>query len=174
MISFPLGQPVFASKTLARQGLVRLMPTLFCPKCGYNLTGLPENRCPECGTTFDPAKVEASQRRRCKPISLGRVLLRLLLPPAAFLVVLVSASIGPGRNLDKFIAVALVSAIVFVLVAFVNAMIIARRLAVTGTWNPETGTPIQRSSVFIGFCSLGLFFCQIATACCGCALSGVL
>jgi predicted RNA-binding Zn-ribbon protein involved in translation (DUF1610 family) len=24
-----------------------------CAKCGYNLTGLTENRCPECGTAFD-------------------------------------------------------------------------------------------------------------------------
>lgn len=23
-----------------------------CPKCGYNLTGLPETRCPECGSSF--------------------------------------------------------------------------------------------------------------------------
>jgi hypothetical protein len=26
-----------------------------CLKCGYSLRGLPENRCPECGTAFDPA-----------------------------------------------------------------------------------------------------------------------
>ena len=26
-----------------------------CRRCGYLLRGLPENRCPECGTEFDPA-----------------------------------------------------------------------------------------------------------------------
>lgn len=26
-----------------------------CLQCGYSLRGLPENRCPECGTPFDPA-----------------------------------------------------------------------------------------------------------------------
>ncbi len=28
-----------------------------CAKCGYNLKGLPHNRCPECGTEFDPTEV---------------------------------------------------------------------------------------------------------------------
>ncbi len=27
----------------------------FCSKCGYNLTGLRDPRCPECGTPFDPS-----------------------------------------------------------------------------------------------------------------------
>ncbi len=49
--------------------LVLAVPTLFfwrrsrrhragyCRKCRYNLTGLTEPRCPECGTEFDPATV---------------------------------------------------------------------------------------------------------------------
>jgi len=29
-----------------------------CKNCGYDLRGLPENRCPECGTMFDPDERE--------------------------------------------------------------------------------------------------------------------
>jgi len=39
------------------------MPTLYCPICGYNLTGLPENRCPECGQAFNPLQLLNSARR---------------------------------------------------------------------------------------------------------------
>jgi hypothetical protein len=31
-----------------------VFPPGHCAKCGYNLRGLPEPRCPECGTPFDP------------------------------------------------------------------------------------------------------------------------
>ncbi|MCG3125239.1 MAG: hypothetical protein CHACPFDD_00055 [Phycisphaerae bacterium] len=35
-----------------------------CPVCGYNLTGLAEARCPECGTTFTLDQLFASQDAR--------------------------------------------------------------------------------------------------------------
>lgn len=34
-------------------------PPGHCQKCGYDLRGLPEPRCPECGRAFDPAEVGA-------------------------------------------------------------------------------------------------------------------
>lgn len=32
---------------------------LRCPACDYNLTGVAENRCPECGNAFDPQRLHA-------------------------------------------------------------------------------------------------------------------
>ena len=32
---------------------------VFCPQCGYNLFGIPERRCPECGFGFDREAVQS-------------------------------------------------------------------------------------------------------------------
>jgi len=34
-----------------------------CTKCGYDLQGLSEHRCPECGTDFDPREKEKIEAR---------------------------------------------------------------------------------------------------------------
>jgi hypothetical protein len=44
----PSGQPA------ADHATAQSNAGLCCPQCAYNLTGLTENRCPECGTQFDP------------------------------------------------------------------------------------------------------------------------
>src|SRR5688500_17127114 len=37
---------------------------LNCPLCGYDLRGLPENRCPECGHAFDPEELRQAKLER--------------------------------------------------------------------------------------------------------------
>lgn len=32
-----------------------------CPKCGYDLRGLPEPRCPECGAAVDPSAIRSAE-----------------------------------------------------------------------------------------------------------------
>lgn len=39
-----------------------------CQACGYVLAGIPSNRCPECGTVFDPQAIAL-----CQPADLPRV-----------------------------------------------------------------------------------------------------
>ena len=41
---------------------------LCCPRCDYNLTGLPHDRCPECGTPFDRQRMIAWATRPNQPI----------------------------------------------------------------------------------------------------------
>ncbi len=38
--------------------------SLQCPVCQYDVSGLPENVCPECGTAFDPAQLRQPRRSR--------------------------------------------------------------------------------------------------------------
>jgi hypothetical protein len=52
--------PAERSARLARAGA----DTLVCPTCGYNLTGLSESRCPECGAQFTLSELYAAQPAR--------------------------------------------------------------------------------------------------------------
>ena len=40
-----------------------------CPHCGYNLTGLHESRCPECGTKFTLDELLVAQRAKAADIA---------------------------------------------------------------------------------------------------------
>lgn len=65
-----------------------------CPKCGYALRGLPEFRCPECGTPFDREYIEDVDARsrllQWERPELGRRLGRLSRT-------ILQASLHPGR-----------------------------------------------------------------------------
>ncbi|MBU0618341.1 MAG: hypothetical protein KKI02_11535 [Planctomycetes bacterium] len=53
------------SSTAAPDGPAAIDTGLRCPECEYNLTGLADPRCPECGTTFDWEDVR--QAAECPP-----------------------------------------------------------------------------------------------------------
>lgn len=42
---------------------------LLCPSCGYNLTGLPSPRCPECGRAFDEEHLRHARRLTPLPVT---------------------------------------------------------------------------------------------------------
>lgn len=75
----------------------------FCLECGYDLAGLPQARCPECGTEFDVHEIVGEMQRR--QMTMPQMLLRLLLAPAAILSFLLlimfmaNISIGPPGEL---------------------------------------------------------------------------
>jgi len=53
-----------AAERLARMSKLASHPTMLCPFCGYNLSGLREARCPECGASFTLDELAASQPQR--------------------------------------------------------------------------------------------------------------
>lgn len=80
------------------------MPELHCPACDYNLTGLRENRCPECGRPFDPAELQRSPPLRRPPIGLRAALLQQLWIPLIFWIL---APMGPFALLAVLVQCAL-------------------------------------------------------------------
>ena len=61
---------------------------LYCPLCHYNLTGLAKNRCPECGTEFEPEEIQRLIDELPKPMSNAGLVLLFAWPIIAMPVLL--------------------------------------------------------------------------------------
>jgi len=62
-----LTRPLFGTRVIPRDARLDLETLaeadfpIYCEKCGYLLRGLPEERCPECGSVFDRRKLLLKQ-----------------------------------------------------------------------------------------------------------------
>ena len=137
--------------------------TLFCPGCGYNLTGLIENRCPECGKTFDPEELRRRIAEGIQPITLRQAIWQLVWLPGLFLLTQGLAFVTQGVAL----VIALPVGLIWLIYGIVNARNLARRLAVPGSCGRDRTQ--MRGPWFIPVCTLGLYCCQIGLGAGPCA-----
>jgi hypothetical protein len=69
----------------------------FCTGCGYNLTGLPSPRCPECGRLLTSASITYGQR-----VFDRRRLLRSIVPSATAVMLVVAGRLPPVRDFSAY------------------------------------------------------------------------
>lgn len=102
---------------------------LHCPKCGYDLTGLSTQQCPECGTPFDLTRlIRESNSGGTQFMSRGTVALLLVGPSAMALGLLLGLVSGNESVASSIFVLSLVfSLIASFLVGSRTARAIERR-----------------------------------------------
>ena len=92
---------------------------IYCRECEYNLTGLPLNRCPECGTPFDPNERRVASRLLPQPITFGEMCYKALSPCA----------IGLAVHIPPLAAMLFIfpGVLIFLIATMINAHTLAER-----------------------------------------------
>jgi hypothetical protein len=128
----------------------------FCVECGYNLAGLDEPRCPECGASSTPdALAEMKQAGKAR---FGRL---MLFPLAATLLGLGCGMILEMPGMEHIAPVLLlVGTLIFLLLLLIQSVKTARRLAISRAVTTHGKRPLREASAFVIGMSIALFCCN--------------
>lgn len=140
---------------------------LYCPTCSYNLTGLLENRCPECGREFDPRNARPLMMIGCfKCMGLGSALLHLLIPPAVFM-----ASVYIGVLFQEIgVGAIILGGGFWLIVGIINARKVAWGLAANRAAARGRPVPLKADVRFVVGAGIGLWVSQFFVGFCGCSV----
>lgn len=146
--------------------------SIACPKCGYDLRGLPETRCPECGRSFTADEIWAAQRRVWP-----RIRRALAKPPPTWTIVVMLAltvqhlvvSSAPGNYLACFDLAALIVVPVAVLLLFLVTIDYVVRVCFYFTQRQHHdndrektgGVPARSAARFVAFPICAMFLYSI-------------
>jgi hypothetical protein len=130
-----------------------------CPHCGYDLTGLTESRCPECGGEFNWAQLARNQV--VPTMTFGRALLRMLWLPAASTVL----GMFVGGTLDNnggapAVIIGCVMGGALLIAAVITSHRFSRRLGVSRAALLGIDPYGRDNRPFMTMSAIGLFCCQ--------------
>jgi len=137
--------------------------TLYCLKCGYNLSGNTTNSCSECGAAFDPETLQADIAKLAG-VTARRVFLQVFIPAMVLAVVIVTAlTVGMLVNvpgIEYLGAILLVLGIPVVIYMIYNNWMFTHRLAFRRMTRSDTGFNPSRLRNFRLTCCVVLLLGQ--------------
>lgn len=129
------------------------MERLNCPTCGYNLTGLRRDVCPECGQPFD----RLSLAKKPWPVSRRQVLWRLVMAPSLWWLAIVAVEIPAWLTIAKqrasdhghwLLAMVMAMAMGSISLSLWNAWMLGRKLGPTQAYRRQPDPALARTTLW--------------------------
>lgn len=142
---------------------------LYCPRCGYDLTGLAQERCPECGVAFDLQQLQAAAAA-APALTFGGAVARLLwLPVIATALGVLAPVCAEKLRIPAAVGfpMTLLIGIGFIALGVRMSARLAQQLAVVRATTRGISMHDSSSRSFLVGVGIGLFCCQAALSAAG-------